>query len=115
LVLEVPAELAAAGLHLNPQAPDAAMVVQTAVAAGNRVGISSGAVANATEQSIPIDPIGPVAHLIELKLAIAPGSSGAPVADAAFGIRGFIVAGSTDPDRPVSYMYPANRWADLLR
>jgi len=115
LVLEVPAELAAAGLHLNPQAPETAMVVQTAVAAGDRVGISSGAVTNAAEQSIPIDPIGPVAHLIELKLAIAPGSSGAPVTDAAFGTRGFIVAGSTDPDRPVSYMYPASRWADLLR
>jgi hypothetical protein len=108
LVLEVPSELVAAGLRLNPQAAENAMVVHTAVAAGERIGVSSGTVTSATEQSLQIAPIGPVAHLTQLKLATAPGSSGAPVTDSAFGVRGFIVAGSTDPDRPVTYMYPAS-------
>jgi hypothetical protein len=114
LVLEAPSALVAAGLHLNPHVVDDAMVVHAAVAAGERVGVSSGTVTSATEQSLHVAPIGPVDHLIQLKLATAPGSSGAPVTDAAFGVRGFIVAGSTDPDRPVTYMYPANRWANLL-
>jgi len=115
LVLEVPPELAAAGLPLNPQVPETAMIVHTAVAAGDRVGVSSGTVTNAAEQSLSIAPIGPVGNLIQLNLATAPGSSGAPVTDATFGVCGFIVAGSTDPDRPVTYMYPAGRWADVLR
>lgn len=115
LVLDVPSELAAAGLRLNSQTSEKDMAVHTAVAAGERVGVSSGTVASATEQTPQIAPIGPVDHLISLKLVTAPGSSGAPVTDNAFDVRGFIVAGSTDPDRPVTYMYPASRWANLLK
>ena len=90
------------------------MAVHTAVAAGDKVGVSSGTVTSAAEQSLDIAPIGPVAQLIQLRLATAAGSSGAPITDAAFGVRGFIVAGSTDPDRPVSFMYPASHWANNL-
>ncbi len=115
LLLEAPSALVAAGLRLNPHVVDDAMVVHAAVAAGERVGVSSGTVTRAAEQSLQVAPIGPVEHLVQLKLATAPGSSGAPVTDAAFGVRGFIVAGSTDPERPVTYMYPASRWADWLK
>ena len=114
-MLEIPRGLVAPGLRLTPHKIEIGMAVHTAVAAGGKVGVSSGTVASAAEQSLDIAPIGPVNQLIELRLVTAPGSSGAPLTDAAFGVRGFIVAGSTNPDRPVSFMYPANRWADLLR
>jgi len=92
-----------------------AMVVHTAVAADKRIGVASGTVTRATERTPQIALIGPVDHLIQLELATAPGSSGAPVTDSAFDVRGFIVAGSTDPDRAVTYVSPASRWANLLK
>ena len=115
LVLEVPSELTTPGLVLEggPLAPD--QVVHAAVAAGTKRGVSSGKIVSPAERTLDIAPIGPVPGVVELALATAPGSSGAPVIDAGYGVRGFIVAGSTDPDRPQSYMLPASAWGGFVR
>ncbi|MDP1535094.1 MAG: hypothetical protein Q8L92_16080, partial [Rubrivivax sp.] len=64
---------------------------------------------------VRIQPIGFVDDLAGLRLASAPGCSGAPVVDAGFAVQGFIVAGSVDPGRPDSYMLPTAVWAAPLR
>jgi hypothetical protein len=111
MFLEVPADLQVPGLRINSEPLSLGLSISVAVAAGERTGVSSGKVAGNQEKTIFIYPLGEVEHLIELEVATAPGSSGAPVVDGSFSVRGFIVAGSTDPKHPVSYMYPALRWA----
>ena len=115
MLLACPATLKVPGLRLNaaPVAPSSG--VRFGVAAGPRVGLSSGAVATDVEATVDIAPIGRVDHLVRLDAAVAPGSSGAPVVDGSMSVRGFIVAGSTDPEQPISYFYPATRWARHVR
>jgi len=55
-----------------------------------------------------------VEHLVALDCVVAPGSSGAPVVDDTMAVRGFIVAGSMDPDNPLSLAYPSEYWAAVL-
>lgn len=100
------------GLRLSTARPKARLPVHIGVAAGERVGVSSGHIQGAGEQEIVVSPIGSVPHLIAIDCQVAPGASGAPVVDADMSVRGYIVAGG---DTPPSYMYPSYRWADRLR
>ncbi len=111
LLLEAPSEWDAPGLTLNASAPAPGTAVHVAVAAGQRIGISAGSIADPRERTVPVAELGPVPHLVSVACAVAPGSSGAPVVDGAFTVRGFIVAGTDDLRSPRSEMYPASRWA----
>ena len=116
VILEAPRDLAAPGLRLEKQPPAKDLAVKVGVAAGTRMGISSGLLRNPAEQSLHIDPIpGKVGKLVQLECAVAPGACGAPVVDASFGVMGYIVAGSADLDNPVSYMHPSRRWIAHLK
>lgn len=60
-----------------------------------------------------VPPIeGTVPNLAGLACVVAPGASGA--LDDTMAVRGFIVAGSRDPQNPWSLAYPAQHWASLL-
>lgn len=107
-LLAVPDEIKVPGLALAAEPLRAGAPVQLVVAAGRRVGLSTGQVQDPAEQVRPIDPVGDVGGLIQLEADVAPGSSGAPVVDAALAVCGYIVA--SRPDRPEAYMYPAARW-----
>lgn len=112
-ILEAPASVKAPGLMIDAKPVTQGLAIRTGVAVGTGVGVSSGRVRSAKEISAPIAPIpGIVKHLIDLECAVAPGSSGAPVVDSDFKVRGFIVAGKSDA--PESYMYPASRWAAAI-
>jgi hypothetical protein len=114
-VLEAPIQMQAPGLHLaiDPWRPDEE--AQIVVAAGSKTGISSGKVTGLAI-AMRIEPIdGEVRDLFELECFVAPGASGAPVVDATMSVRGFIVAGSTDPQYPRSYAYSAEHWASFVR
>lgn len=100
------------GLRLNTARPTAGTPVHIGVAAGERVGVSSGHIQDGREREITVHPIGRVPHLIAVDCEVAEGSSGAPVVDADLSVRGYIVAGS---DKPPSFMYPSHRWAPRLR
>lgn len=100
------------GLRLSTTHPKAGMPVHIGVAAGERVGVSSGHIQDAREQEINVRPVGRVPHLIAIDCQVAGGSSGAPVVDADLSVRGYIVAGGDDPP---SFMYPSYRWAARLR
>jgi S1-C subfamily serine protease len=100
------------GLRLTTSRPAAGTPVHIGVAAGERVGMSSGHVRDARERTIAVQPIGRVPHLIAVDCEVAAGSSGAPVVDANLRVRGYIVAGGAEPP---SYMYPSYRWASRLR
>jgi len=100
------------GLRLSTTHPKVGMPVHIGVAAGERVGVSSGHIQNAREQEIDVRPIGRVPHLIAIDCQVAGGSSGAPVVDADLSVRGYIVAGG---EKPPSFMYPSYRWAPRLR
>jgi len=113
VILEAPEALAAPGLVLDAGAPEAGLEVRVAVAAGDRIGVSSGVIEDPAERSIEISPIGSVAGMVEINCVVAPGACGAPVVDPTLAVRGFIVAGAEE--RPPSIMYPATRWAQLLR
>jgi hypothetical protein len=112
LFLTVPADLAVPGLQLDGTPLSAGVAVHIAVAAGERVGLSSGTVGSGRGVTIQVTPIGEVTNIIRINAAVSPGSSGAPVVDAKMAVRGFIVAGSVDPKNPESYLYPASRWAN---
>lgn len=113
-VLEAPIEIRAPGLHLEAAALSSDEEVQILVAAGAETGISSGKV-TALEMVTSINPMaGEVRDLVELECFVAPGASGAPVVDSRLSVRGFIVAGSTDPHDPRSYAYPAQHWASFV-
>jgi hypothetical protein len=114
LVLEAPAEVKIDGLPLRRGPATVGLTVHVAVAAGNRTGLSDGLV-KGTSSTIAIDPLpAPVAGLVPLDCFVAPGSSGAPVVDESMAVAGFVVAGSSDPDEPWSFMYPAEAWAASL-
>jgi SIR2-like domain len=114
LVLDAPGDWNVPGLRLAPALPGAGAAIQVGVAAGEGIGLSSGTVKSGHEDRVPIAPIGEVRHLLELACPTAPGASGAPVVDAGLAVRGFIVAGSPGADVPLSFMYPAYRWAAAL-
>ena len=114
-ILAAPDALKVPGLRLDAAALRVGESIQVLVAAGEKTGISSGKVKRAELDPVSIAPIeGKVRNLAELACVVAPGASGAPVVDAAMAVRGFIVAGSTDPSDPRSFVYPAKRWAALL-
>jgi hypothetical protein len=109
---EAPAELNAPGLALDAAPIHPPLPVRVAVAAGERVGVSSGPV-TALDVAMRVAPVGQVSGLASIDSIVAPGSAGAPVVDAAtLAVRGYIVAGSND--RPPSLMYPAQRWAQAV-
>jgi S1-C subfamily serine protease len=99
------------GLRLNTIRPAAGTHVHIGVAAGERVGVSSGRIRNPREREIEVDPVGSVSHLVAVYAEVAQGSSGAPVVDADLTVRGYIVAG----DKKLAFMYPSYRWAAELR
>jgi hypothetical protein len=109
-LLAAPADLAGPGLALDRARLEAGKNAQAVVAAGEKTGISTAIVRETSGRAVRIEPIGPVRHLVSLDCFVRPGASGAPVVDADLRVRGFIVAGSSDPDRPISYMYPAAYW-----
>ena len=113
-LLEAPPDLQVRGLRLQPAALTPDEAVQIAVAAGERVGLSSGQVLTGTPEQLAIPPIGPVSDLVHVRGVVSPGASGAPVVDANMAVRGFVVAGSTDPNRPDTYIYPAQQWRAQL-
>lgn len=99
------------GLRFNNSRPAAGTRVHIGVAAGARVGVSSGHIRNPREREVDIAPVGAVPHLVAVDAEVAPGSSGAPVVDADLTVRGYIVAG----DKKQALMYPSYRWAAELR
>jgi hypothetical protein len=114
VLFEVPEELNTPGLRLDASPLPANLAVRVGVAAGERVGISSGSIVEVDEKRLAIDPVGEIDHLVAVDCVVAPGSSGAPVLDAdSLSVRGYIVAGRMD--RPPSFMYPAYRWANAVR
>jgi len=100
------------GLRLSRSRPESGLTVHIGVAAGERVGVSSGHIRDVREQTIEVAPIGRVPQLIAVDCEVAAGSSGAPVVDDELRVRGYVVAGS---DRPPSFMYPSYRWAARLK
>jgi len=113
-VLEAPADLSVPGVRVSAERFEPGAPLQIAVAAGERVGLSSGEVVGPVPGAISVAPLGDVLDLVELRCVVRPGSSGAPVVDADFVVRGFVAAGSNDPNRPVTFMYPAERWQPRL-
>ena len=79
-----------------------------------RFAIGHGRVRSGEIESIEIGPIGRVDQMVHVELATSPGSSGAAVVDARCAVRGFIVAGSMDPNRPDTYVLPASWWGPRL-
>jgi hypothetical protein len=110
-MVEVPEGLTVTGLCVDtsPLEPD---VPVRGVAAGERVGVSSSRIADPTEQSVNISPVGQVDQLIAVEAVVGPGASGAPVLDRSFSVRGYVVAGRLDSTP--SFMYPSQRWAGSL-
>ena len=111
-LIEVPEGLKVAGLRIDARRVTRNLEVRVAVAAGERVGVSSGVVTSSRKQRVDIQPIGLVDKLIEIECTTAPGASGAPVVDGRMAVRGFVVAGAAD--RPPALMYPAECWAPVL-
>jgi hypothetical protein len=111
VLVKAPAGLAAPGLRVDARAPAPAMPVRVAVAAGRGIGLSRGAVARGKQRPVFINPVGLVDGLVALDCPVAPGSSGAPVTDDSFAVRGFIVAGQ---EQGASYMQPAAQWGALV-
>jgi SIR2-like domain len=109
-LLEVPPDLQSTGLQLNTAALRAGETVHTAVAAGERVGLSTGTAVTGSDTELNVDPIGQVKNLAQIRAAVSPGASGAPVVDADMRVRGFVVAGSQDPSHPDTFIYPARHW-----
>lgn len=114
LILQAPKELKVPGLALDRSKPALGGRVRVAVSAGEIPGLSDGTI-GAASRPLRIEPIAkPVAQLVELECFVAPGSSGAPVVNESMAVSGFIVAGSSDPDHPRSFMYPTSAWAAFL-
>jgi S1-C subfamily serine protease len=112
VILEAPGDLKVPGLQLNTAPVTRGATVRIGVAAGTRIGVSSGIIKRPKEVSVKIEPIGLVKNLVEIDAAVAPGASGAPVVDEQFAVCGFVVAGR--PDQPPALMYPAARWAKIM-
>lgn len=113
-LLAVPDGLPGSGLRLSQSAVKPGDVVQVAVAAGEKTGVSTGAMTGSTKTTAVIEPLGKVKDLATVNAFVRPGSSGAPVVDEAMAVRGFIVAGSTDEANPLSFMYPARYWTGFV-
>lgn len=111
-LLEVPGDLKVTGLRVDARRVTRDLNVRVAVAAGERVGVSSGVITNPRKQRLEIQPIGMVDKLVEIECTTAPGASGAPVVDGRMAVRGFVVAGGGG--RPPAFMYPAECWAPNL-
>jgi hypothetical protein len=115
-VLEAPASLQVPGLRLSTAPLKKGEAIQVLVAAGDKTGISTGVVKKPRVDPMMIAPVpDKVRDLAALECLVAPGSSGAPVVDGALDVRGFVVAGSMNPNNPLSFAYPAQYWADALR
>jgi hypothetical protein len=110
-LLEMPSGLHSTCLHVDPTPLTIGETVHIAVAAGEGIGLSTGRAVSGIEETIRIEPIGMVDHLVRVDAAVRPGASGAPVVDDVMNVRGFVVAGSNEPNRPVTFIYPASRWA----
>ncbi len=108
-VFAAPKELNAPGLPLDRTKIADETEVRIVVAAGSRVGISSGLTVTAAElEEVQIMPVGKVSGLAEVAASLAPGSAGAPVVDAdTLAVRGLIVASAA---QAVSYFYPVSSW-----
>ncbi len=114
-ILEAPDALQTPGLRLTATPLKPGAIMQVLVAAGEKTGISTGTVTKARLAPMDVPPIeGQVPNLAGLECVVAPGASGAPVVDDTMAVRGFIVAGSRDPQNPWSFAYPAQHWASLL-
>jgi SIR2-like domain len=114
-ILEAPTQIQTRGLHLGASPLGVDEAVQILVAEGTKTGISSGKV-TALNMVTRINPIAAeVRDLVELECFVAPGAAGAPVVDTTLSVRGFVVAGSTNPQYPRSYAYPAEHWAQFVR
>jgi hypothetical protein len=114
LVFAAPKDLQMPGLRLNGRPMKQGERVSFAIATGERTGIGSGKVVHPLEQTVRIDPIGPVTGMVEIEAFVAPGACGAPVVDESLAVRGFVTAGSVDPSRPITYIFPASRWKHVL-
>ena len=113
VAFEVPGDVQIPGLQLAAGTAAAGSAVTLAVAAGDTTGISRGTVVTGEPTSFMIHPLGDVSDVVELRVRTAPGSSGAPVVDQAKQVIGVVVAGSEDPDNPLTLMLPTSRWPDL--
>jgi hypothetical protein len=107
VTIQLPPDLKLPGLRLIQDSLKPDLLVHVGMAAGERIGISSGIIRQLEEESIQIASIGVIDHLVGIDCAVAPGSSGAPVVDDNFAVRGYIVASAQDPP---SYMYPSYAW-----
>jgi hypothetical protein len=114
-LLEVPETVKIPGLRLDDKPTRLGDAVQVAVAAGTKTGISTGGVTEMIDATVNIAPIGPVTDLASLNAVVRSGASGAPVVDSTMSVRGFIVAGSEDEARPISFMFPCAGWSKFLR
>lgn len=106
---EIPKRLVAPGLQFRSTPLQANLALEIYVAAGSRVGVTSGRLGSSREETLQVAPIGAVAGLLKLEFATSPGASGAPALDDEFRVCGYVVAGNVDGSPP-SYMYPASRW-----
>jgi len=113
-LLEAPAGLKGPGLRIDASAVGFKEILQVAVAAGEKTGISTGLKTTAIDITAKIEPIGLVRDLAGVNAVVRPGSSGAPVVDKTMAVRGFIVAGSTNEANPLSLMYPCQYWMAFL-
>ena len=110
IILERPADLLVPGLKLNAAPVLLDQSVRIGVAVGDRIGVSSGAPVDGVGARVKIEPVGVVENLVRIRASVAPGSSGAPVVDETFHVRGFIVAGGGE----TALMHPATDWAGAL-
>jgi SIR2-like domain len=114
-LLEPPADLHALGMRIATTPMRTGSLVQVAVAAGEKTGISTGTVTQPQLDPQVIAPLGQrVPNLVELRCVVAPGSSGAPVVDDSMAVRAFVVAGSSDDTNPRTFAYPAQCWKATL-
>lgn len=110
LATAVPGHVTVPGLRLDPSPLRAGEAVHVAVAVGERTGISSGHVVSGHEVGLDVAPVGRVEGLVELAVATAPGSSGAPVLNEDMAVRAMVVAGGGHR----TFVAPASRWAAHL-
>lgn len=111
LVLEVPPNLDIPGLRLDASPLVKDLQVHVGVAAGSRIGVSSGIVLDPQEYQISIAPVGKVNKCVTIDATVLPGSSGAPVVDAHMSVRGFVIGGGGGSQ---AIIYPCQHWKSLL-